>query len=372
MSKKITKNEFIKRANRVHNNKYSYCFSNYINTQIKIVIKCFKHGLFEQKPSRHLRKQGCPKCSKNYKLNINTFIEKANKIHNNKYDYSSSVYINCSTKIKIICPKHNTFEQIAQDHLNGHGCRKCGGHIVFSTMDFIEKSNIIHLFKYNYNLVNYINHDSKVKIICFEHGLFEQSAGTHLNGSGCQKCGGTQKLTVDNFKIRAEKIHKNKYNYELVTHFQNNRSKIHIICPIHGKFEQILSSHLSGNGCSCCQKKISTSEIEWLDYLNISSVYRHKSIKINNKRYNVDAFNPETNTIYEFYGDFWHGNPNVFNGELINKVKKMSFKNIYEKTKNRENELKSAKYNIIFIWENDWKNFKKDLNEKNNNFYTGS
>lgn len=57
---------------------------------------------------------------------IETFIEKANEIHNNKYDYSKVDFKNVNTKILIICPKHDVFEQMPYNHLKGQGCRKCG------------------------------------------------------------------------------------------------------------------------------------------------------------------------------------------------------------------------------------------------------
>ena len=61
------------------------------------------------------------------KLTKQEFINKASKIHNNKYDYSNIEYKNISTKIKIICPIHGEFEQSPSKHLIGQGCPKCSG-----------------------------------------------------------------------------------------------------------------------------------------------------------------------------------------------------------------------------------------------------
>ena len=53
------------------------------------------------------------------------FIEKAKKVHGEKYDYSKVNYINTQTKVCIICPKHGEFYQKPSDHLRKCGCKMC-------------------------------------------------------------------------------------------------------------------------------------------------------------------------------------------------------------------------------------------------------
>lgn len=60
------------------------------------------------------------------RLTLESFIEKANLKHNYKYDYSQVEYKNSSTRVKILCVIHGQFEQIANCHLQGQGCKKCG------------------------------------------------------------------------------------------------------------------------------------------------------------------------------------------------------------------------------------------------------
>ncbi len=127
------------------------------------------------------------------KLTTQEFIEKARKVHQNKYDYSKVEYINNHTKICIICPEHGEFWQQANSHLDGHGCKECG-HIKkglskrFSTKDFILKASKIHNNKYDYSQTVYTKSDNKVIVVCPIHGPFEQIANHHLRGSGCPKC----------------------------------------------------------------------------------------------------------------------------------------------------------------------------------------
>jgi very-short-patch-repair endonuclease len=126
----FTTEEFIQRAKLIHNNKYDYSKVEYINSTKKICIICPEHGEFWQISNSHLNKRGCPKCgiiirSQNRKMICENFIQKAKKIHNNKYDYSNSFYIQSKNKIEIICTKHGSFWQTSNSHLNGAGCPKC-------------------------------------------------------------------------------------------------------------------------------------------------------------------------------------------------------------------------------------------------------
>ena len=122
----------------------------------------------------------------------NIFIEKARQIHNDKYDYSKVNYVNSRTKVCIICPTHCEFWQTPHNHLKGYGCAECGkekSHLSkMTTEDFIVKSKEIHGNKYDYSKACYKTCDTKVCIICPEHGEFWQTPSNHINGSGCPKC----------------------------------------------------------------------------------------------------------------------------------------------------------------------------------------
>lgn len=125
--------EFIVKANQIHKNYYDYSKSIYKSAKDKITIICPVHGSFEQTVNDHLGNKGCYKCgilktscSKNY--TTKQFIEKANVIHNNKYVYNKTEYINSVTKITITCHKHGDFKQIPSDHLSGKGCINCANY----------------------------------------------------------------------------------------------------------------------------------------------------------------------------------------------------------------------------------------------------
>ncbi len=189
MPKRLTTEEFIKKAQEVHGNKYDYSKVNYVNNKIPIKILCLKHGSFLQKPGDHLLKKGCLNCSvDNKRKSTEIFIKKVNKIHKNKYNYSKIDYVNNHTKIQIFCPAHGYFLQNPNSHLKGFGCPSCSLVKKLTTETFIEKSKKIHGNKYNYSKVNYINNYTKVLIICPKHGEFSQTPNSHLTGNGCPLC----------------------------------------------------------------------------------------------------------------------------------------------------------------------------------------
>lgn len=206
-SKKSNTEEFIQKSKKIHGDKYDYNESIYVNCKDKIKIYCKEHNqYFYQNANNHLQGQGCPcgkieKISKsNTKYNKNDFIQMAVKKHKNKFDYSISEYVDLKTLIKIRCIKHNfIFEQNPDSHLRSvHCCPKCvlednKRTTKYTTKEFIKKSIKIHGEKYNYDLVEYINSDIKVKIICPVHGIFEQLPRSHVNVKcGCPHCKNSQ------------------------------------------------------------------------------------------------------------------------------------------------------------------------------------
>lgn len=372
--RKLTQDDFLRKAYIKHQGKYDYSLVNYVSYRVKVKIICKRHGSFYQTPAAHLVGNDCPKCAREItaQKKSNTqdyFLDAAFKVHGNFYDYTKTVYTKLSKKVIIICPVHGEFEQIANNHLSGYHCNNCykeklSLRIANMNYDssltrdqFIEKAQEKHSDKYVYDLVNYTNSYTPVKIICFRHGIFEQTPNSHLSERGCIKCGyenGARKksFNTQDFIEISKIVHENKYDYSLVEYF-NCRDKVTIICPYHKEFKQRPNSHMRGFGCRLCSHFVSKSETLWLNYLKIPNENRNILIKLNSRKFNVDAL--VGNTIYEFYGDYFHGNLNKFNPEDMNKLLNKTFQELYNKTINREKILKTAGYEIISIWEMDWK-----------------
>lgn len=262
MGKKLNNEIFISRSKEIHKNKYDYSLVNYKNCKTKIKIICPRHGIFEQMPQNHLKGSGCLSCfNEDQTSNAQEFIKKSNIIHKNKYDYSEVIYKNNLTKVKIKCQKHGDFHMRPGDHLDGSGCRLCGIDKKRNFQEYIIKSKKIHNNKYDYSKANYKSNNSKITIICPLHGDFKQTPKLHLKGSGCPSCDSNLNLDTKSFINKSKIIHKNKYDYTDVNYIKNN-IKVKIKCPKHGIFEQKPMLHLAGQGCPICksskgEKKIS-------------------------------------------------------------------------------------------------------------------
>jgi hypothetical protein len=282
---KLTKEEFIRRSNLIHNFKYSYEKVNYINNKAKVIITCPEHGDFEQVPKSHyLNGNGCQLCYGNQRKTLSCFIEKSREKHQDKYIYTKVKYINNLIKVIITCPKHGDFDQVPKSHLNGFGCKKCSGLETLTTEQFIEKSNIKHKFKYCYDKSIYINNQTPVEIRCNKHGYFKQIPPNHyLKGFGCKKCKIESMFnSKEDFIEKSNIIHKDKYSYELVE-YKRNDEKVEILCRIHGLFLQTPHVHLNGRGCSKCKNSKGEKLIESI--LNENHVDYKTQVKFEKLKY---------------------------------------------------------------------------------------
>lgn len=297
------------------------------------------------------------------KLDTEKFIKKSKVVHNNIYDYSKTNYINFKTNVIITCPIHGDFNCLPCKHLQKIGCKKCYFVKNKQTIDkfrmplteFINRSNKKHKNKYSYKNAIYVNARVKVKILCPIHGEFEQDPFNHLKGRGCPTCGFEQtsnstRSNTSEFIGKSKSIHKHDYNYSKVNYISAHKQII-IICNKHGEFLQTPNSHLRGSGCPLCCKNISLKETAWLDSLNIPVEYRQYSLC----GYKVDGYDPSTKTVYEFNGDFWHGNPKIYDLNKTNAKTGKTFKRLYDDTVHKERQLIKEGYTVITMWESDFK-----------------
>jgi len=253
--------KFIEDSIKIHGHKYDYSKVNYSSNRIDVEIVCSEHGSFFQKPHNHLVGKGCSSCSRNKKMTLEDFIKKSIERHSNKYNYSEVDFKDSKSAVKIICPLHGVFEQVPNKHLSGSGCFKCGGSEKSNTNEFIERSSKIHNNIYGYEKVNYINNKLKIEVICKKHGSFLITPSNHLKGVGCSKCSGKRRLTNEEFIEKSILINGDKYSYEKCN-YVSNKNKVIITCKKHGDFKQVANQHLSGSGCSRCKESIGEYKIE--------------------------------------------------------------------------------------------------------------
>lgn len=372
-----TTENFIERAKFVHgSSEYDYSLVNYISSREKVSIICPKHGVFQQTAGAHIGGHGCALCAQELskisqsKL-LDIFIEEANDIHQDKYDYSFVKYVNGHTKIIIFCLLHELkFEQLPSNHLAGYeGCEKCqSNNSHLSNDEFIRRSKLLFGDRFDYFCTQYQNSDTAAAIFCIQHQIiFEQYPASHFSGcEGCPRCKSLESTERQvsakraTFKEEANAIHSNRYDYSK-SDYQGLRVKIEIMCSVHGSFWQTPDGHIHGeHGCPKCFSNASHKEGKWLDSLSLPDDEGHRQVRIDagGKRFTVDGYEPTNNTIFEFYGDKWHGNPRVFNPSDIDKTVGETYGALFNRTMERERILKEAGYQIISVWECDWDKLK--------------
>jgi hypothetical protein len=179
--------KFKDHCNDIFNNKYDYSKSEYIGMKHPIKIICPIHGEFTQKAHSHYLGHQCFRCSGSKKMNNEDIIKQFIKKHEDKYDYSKVDYKNNKTNVEIICSIHGSFYQSPYEHKKGQGCPKCSKNRRLNNDMFIDIANDIHDFAYKYS-GDYINSKTKVSIICSKHGSFLMTPNHHLKGQGCPDC----------------------------------------------------------------------------------------------------------------------------------------------------------------------------------------
>lgn len=259
MPKRLTQEEFIRRAREKHGDKYDYSKVHYVNGQTPVTIICPIHGDFEQRPDCHIQGKGCNKCAHSKpRYTFDDFLKRAREVHGDKYDYSKVKWGKVMDKITIICPEHGPFEQTANGHLNSRqGCPKCGliklgMSIRSNTEDFIRKARKVHGDKYGYDRVNYVKKDVPVDIYCpVCKDYFQQTPGCHLAGHGCIRCANNKPIGTEEFIRRAKEVWGDRYTYEKSV-YTTNKAKIIVTCRIHGDFHTNAYDFLKGHGCPDC------------------------------------------------------------------------------------------------------------------------
>jgi hypothetical protein len=293
------------------------------------------------------------------------FITEAIAKHGNKYGYEETVYEKWDKKVKIWCNACGVFFwQRPHDHLNSSGCRECGNKSMRNKLtktleQWVKEAIAVHGARYEYSDVEYKHSFEKVKIYCFgcsKH--FWQAAHHHLEGRGCMECYGTPLKTLEKFIDDAIEMHGDRYDYSK-SEYINNKSRIEIIClRCNLPFWQIAGDHIRGQGCPKCNLQgYSIAAIRWLETLR--SIYpdiqhaetKEKEFRIPETPYRADGYSKSTKTILEYMGCYFHGCKYCYpNRDKLNARKKEIMEVLYQKTKERIQEIRCLGYIVIIQW----------------------
>jgi hypothetical protein len=325
---------FIVKANEIHSNKYLYTKTIVNSMDDTIIITCPIHGDFEQKAKGHIHTMnGCKKCAfeNRYKKTLEErktkFINKANEVHNNKYDYSKLDYVDIHTKVIITCPIHGDFTQLPNNHVNNKaGCPECGiGSIISLSSEtnegFIKRANIKHNNKYKYTKSKYINAHTKVIITCPIHGDFTQTPNRHIYGDGCPDCG---KISVHRNKITGNKVERSHVKMEKNIEPKTCKIKKTLDTKQKEFIEKVNEVHDNKYNDSV-KEELERNIRHLLEEFNINFIQRDRTILGN--KLELDFFIPEHNLAIECHGNYWHSSAiskdtNWIKNHMINKLKR--------------------------------------------------
>ncbi len=320
MPNRLTKEDFVKNAEKIWGDEYDYKDVNYVNTSTKVKIIHKKCGRsFMMTPNNHTNKthpKGCPYCAHRHSGYSLEEVLKKLKENNSDYDYSLiTEYHNRRQKLPIICKKHGLFYASFSHLMAGHGCKLCAHEKMIeinkkhtkTTEEFIKQAKEVHGNKYDYSKTVYINAKTKVCIICPEHGEFWQIPRKHLSGQGCTRCVHNLPLTTDVFKKLLFEKYGDSITLKEGEEVKGGVKKIVLICKTHGEFLMSPRKALlrPTKGCPKCQKSGLEFEVEnALKNGGVSFVYqqRFEWLKYKNTM-PLDYYLPDYNIAIECQGE---------------------------------------------------------------------
>jgi len=405
MAKKFTQLEFIQKSKIIHGDKYDYSLVKYINTNTKILLKCDLHGYFTQTPNKHLLGQGCALCGDISRKNTNikrygceypaqnkNIQEKAKQTNIERYGVEYTFQCDdVKEKIKqkniemygVENPSQSKIIQKKKKEtcLNNHGneyplqvniiqekmkktmVEKYGVEFSLQSDEIKEKIKRTNVARYgfiapikNNNIKNKVKQTNieryGVEYISQSHIIKEKSKKSNEKKYGVEYA--SQKHLANVIKLfnnydwlYDQYITLNKTPEQISKEF--NTSKTTILRYLHKN--KIDIQYIVGYSLKC---------IQWLDSIMekegifIQHALNGGEYRLPGTRYKVDGFNKETNTVYEFHGDCFHGNPDIFKGHETPNFYQPNViaKTLYKQTIKRENEIINLGYNLVSIWEN--------------------
>ena len=320
MSRKLTKEEWIENAKKIHGGRYDYSKVEYVHTKVKVVIVCQEHGEFQQSPNSHAKGNGCPKCGRiaavktgigPKKRTIEEVIAAAKQVHGNRYDYSLIESSGVFDKVTIVCAEHGPFKQGINTHLSGSGCPKCfRNRKRLNNEIFILRGKEKYGDLFDYSLIEYVNNTTPVTLICKKHGKFTVIPANHIKrDGGCKECQ-KEKTSAANVKgnsyfiAKSKEVHKDTYDYS-ESQYVSAQTPIAIRCRTHGIFHQPPNDHYGGHGCPACAKQKSQPEIDIMEFISqyVGLTNRDRTIL---KPKEIDIYIPSKSLGIEYCGLYWH------------------------------------------------------------------
>jgi hypothetical protein len=361
---KLTQETALQRCLNTHGNKYYYGKMNYTGVDNKIQIICLTCGYeFMQTFYSHTKKNkpcGCPRCANKTPLTVDEMLQRCINIHNKKYDYQETIFLNTSDNIKIFC---NTCEKYFFQRYDAHtasidpqGCPQCSNRMPLTQKTAIEKCIRIHGVKYNYSNSIYSGAKNKINVLCNDcKSMFNVNFNAHTNKNkpvGCSKCAGNLKLTTASALDKCRLIHGDKYDYSNTVYYGRNKN-INVFCKTCNKnFSVSYRGHVRKNNPSMCKYcNMSHGERKIIDFLTINNIEYIFHHRFNNCRYKnkleFDFYLPYLNKCIEFNGEQHYVPIKHFGG-----IKKFNENKLRDNIKQKFCSSSNIDLIVIPYWEN--------------------
>lgn len=334
---------------------------------------------------------GCPFCNSGKPCEHNNFAIKFPELANewdyeknsknpNEYAYSSNKKVWWICKNDISCNCHRWITSIScRTGSNNSGCPFCNsGRICEHNNLAIKYPELALEWDYEKNTsrpedYSYSSGESVWWIcknnVCGCHNFFCRIAHRTFMNSGCPFCSHRKLCQHSNLLILYPDLCK-EWNYEKnlkhpSEYPSGSGERVWWICSVNNKHEwQTLIIHRAHKLSECphcsASKGYSKSQMIWLE-----SVMKVENINIQHALSTegefmipgigkVDGFCKDTNTVYEYHGDYWHGNPSLYKADAINSVNYKTFGELYQKTIERDKKIRELGYNLIVKWETEF------------------
>lgn len=341
MAKKKFTYEFIK--NFVESVDYVFLLSEeeYGNVKTPLKLRCpMGHVYTTQWGHFYHRGARCKACNKH------TLDFAVESFSSEGYTLLEEEYVNCVSKMPYKCPQGHKSSMTWSGWRSGNRCPEC----VKTPYEEI----VSYFDSFGYNVLSdeeeYTGAKFKFKFLCPNGHTSSMNWYNFKRGNRCGLCAPNVKKDIS--EIREEF---SKRGYKLLSDvYVGGKENLDFICPNGHVHHMTWSNFKKNQDCAKCRGSVSKLSQEWLDLFGIE-LREHRIKGLGGKRgISVDGFDPDTNTVYEFLGDYWHGNPKVYNSEDINYNNKKTFGDLYRELKERFSILEKAGYNIVYIWESDF------------------
>ena len=279
-----------------------------------------------------------------------------------------------TTKVWWICSYGHEWEARIDHRTNGSGCPCCSGRVACKENNLsISSPELASEWNYERNSKGPEHYKiaSNVKVWwkC-KKGHEWKAAINNRSGiynNGCPYCFGRLPTKDNNLAVSNPKLilqwnyDKNDKRPEEYT--PRTPQKVWWICEFgHEWYTSICTRNRPYSECIiCANRNYSKMAIEWLEdimqneNIHIQHAENGGEYLIEELSIRIDGYCKETNTVYEFHGDFWHGNPDVYpDQEMANRVNGKTYGFLYSKTVSKINSIKALGYNVVEMWENDY------------------